>query len=232
MKKEQVTTSTPAHTYEQKTRISVPSYDALFSMIQSYFRMQLQKSSSSILIVGAGGGNELSAWGPPNPTWTFTGVDPSEQMLTLARNKAIELELENRVTLIEGTIDNLSYPPATFDAASCILVLHFIHDYEEKRKLLKKIREHVQPGAPFVLVSAYGDRNDPELEQRANIWKSFLIDGGFDAEEMNARMKISLEKLSLLSEREMKQLLEEAGFIHVTKFYATGIFGGWICHAT
>lgn len=38
-----------------------------------------------ILVVGAGGGLELSAMAQFQPDWTFTGVAPSSEMLDLAR---------------------------------------------------------------------------------------------------------------------------------------------------
>lgn len=47
--------------YEKNTHIAIPSYDALFAKVQSYFRMQLGEKLAALLVVGAGGGNELSA---------------------------------------------------------------------------------------------------------------------------------------------------------------------------
>lgn len=73
-----------------------------------------------MLVVGAGGGPELAAWGPPNPKWMFTGVDPSAQMLEIAKHKAIQRGRENRVRLIPGTIDDLPVSEPKFDGASCI----------------------------------------------------------------------------------------------------------------
>ncbi|WP_397356562.1 class I SAM-dependent methyltransferase [Paenibacillus sp. N3.4] len=64
--------------------------------------------------------------------------------------------MESRVRLIQGTIDDLPLSDSKFDAASCILVLHFIDDEQEKLRL-------------------FGTK--------------------------------------------------------ITKFYPTGLFGGWICHA-
>lgn len=90
-----------ARTYEQSTRISVPAYDTLFTVTQAYFRMHLGEQEASLLVVGAGGGNELSAWGPTNPKWTFTGVDPAMEMLQIAQHKAVQLDIENRVQLLQ-----------------------------------------------------------------------------------------------------------------------------------
>lgn len=56
--------------------------------------MLLGEKPAALLVVGTGGGNELSAWGPSNPKWMFTGVDPSEEMLEITKNKAVQLGLE------------------------------------------------------------------------------------------------------------------------------------------
>jgi tRNA (cmo5U34)-methyltransferase len=217
--------------YDKNTRISVPTYDALFAMIQAYFRAQLAETEASLLVVGAGGGNELSAWGPSNPNWSFTGVDPSDVMLQMAHEKSVQLGLEKRVRLLQGTIDDLPDPDEKFDAASCILVLHFIHELEEKLKLLKDIHDHLQPGKPFVLVTAYGDRDSAELQDRINVWKSFFLDAGYEKAKVEEMGKVIM-KISFISDSEIERLLEEAGFTNITRFYSTGLFAGWVCHGS
>lgn len=123
----------------------------------------MDEKAPALLVIGAGGRNELAAWGPSNPKQTFTRVDPTDEILQIAENKLVKLGLENRVRLIRGTIDGLLPSESKFDAASCILVLHFIDGEQEKLKLLKSIKGHLKHGAPFVLVSAYGDRDNAEL---------------------------------------------------------------------
>ncbi|MFP3919878.1 methyltransferase domain-containing protein [Lysinibacillus telephonicus] len=216
--------------YEKNTRISVPTYDGLFMMVRSYFRAQLGEKKASLLVVGAGGGNELSAWGPSNPKWTFTGVDPSEEMLHIAKNKAVQLGLENRVELIQGTIDDIPLSKPKFDAASCILVLHFIDDEQEKLKLLRTIKDNLKSGAPFVLVSAYGDRDSSELYDRINVWKSFFLDAGYEKSKADDMGKVIMN-ISFIPESQIAQLLKDAGFTNITRFYSTGLFAGWICQA-
>ncbi|WP_147532944.1 class I SAM-dependent methyltransferase [Bacillus marasmi] len=216
--------------YERNTRISVPTYDALFEMIQSYFRAHINEKEAALLLVGAGGGNELSAWGTSNPEWSFTGVDPSEEMLFFAKNKAVQLGIEERVNLIEGTIEDLPLSDTKFDAASCILVLHFIQNIEDKLMLLKTTKKHLKPGAPFVLVCAYGDRDSTELQNRINVWKAFLQDAGFEKSKADERGKIIMN-ISFIPESQIQQLLTDAGFTNITRFYSTALFGGWICHA-
>lgn len=229
---EDLTLDAKMATYEKNTRISIPSYDSLFAMIQSYYRVQLGENAS-LLVIGAGGGNELSAWAPSNPKWTFTGVDPSKEMLKMAKHKAVELGIENRVSLIQGKIDDLPRQNSKFDAASCILVLHFIDDVQEKLKLLGSIKDNLKSGAPFVLVSAYGDRDDAEFQDRLNVWKSFFLDAGWESSKVDEMVNGSIMnpmKISIIPENQIERLLAESGFTNITKFYSTGLFGGWICH--
>ena len=216
--------------YEANARVSIPTYDTLFSMVQSYFRAQWGEKEASLLVIGAGGGNELAAWGPSNPKWTFTGVDPSKEMLQMAEHKSIQLGLESRVKLIQGTIADLPLSDVKFDAASCILVLHFIDDVQQKLKLLRTIKDNLKPGAPFVLVSAYGDPAGAELQDRINVWKSFFHDVGYESSKLDEMGK-GIMKISFIPEYHIEQLLEEAGFTNSTRFYSTGLFAGWICHA-
>ncbi|MFJ7737366.1 class I SAM-dependent methyltransferase [Lysinibacillus sp. NPDC097287] len=215
--------------YEKNARISIPTYDTLFTMVQSYFRAQLGEKAASLLVIGAGGGNELSAWGPSNPQWTFTGVDPSEDMLQIAKNKSDQLGLESRVRLLQGTTDELPLTDSKFDAASCILVLHFVNEEQEKIKLLKTIKDNLKPGAPFVLVSAYGDPDGEELQDRINVWKSFFLDAGYEKSKVDEMGK-GIMNISFIPENKIKWLLEESGFTNITQFYSTGLFAGWICH--
>lgn len=231
MREELVYNSEMALAYEKTSRVSIPSYDALFAMVQSYYRAHVGVEAASLLVIGAGGGNELSAWGPSNPEWTFTGVDISEQMLKSAKFKTAQLGMESRVKLILGTIDDLPQTDSKFDAASCILVLHFIDDVHEKLKLLRSIKNNMKSRAPFVLVSAFGDRNEAELHDRLNVWKSFWLDGGKELSKVNEMINTALMKLSIIPETQITQLLAESGFTNITRFYTTGLFGGWICHA-
>ncbi|WP_312476859.1 methyltransferase domain-containing protein [Neobacillus sp.] len=182
-------------------------------------------------MIGAGGGNELTACGPSNQQWTFTGVDPSEEMLQIAKNKSFQLGLESRVKLIQGTIVDLPLSDSMFDAASCILVLHFIDDKQEKLKLLRTIKDHLKPGSPFALVSAYGAPDDAELQDRLNVWKSFWLDGGFESSKEYEMVNRNIMKISFIPENQIERLLAESGFTNITRFYSTGLFAGWICHA-
>jgi tRNA (cmo5U34)-methyltransferase len=80
------------------------------------------RDDADVLVIGAGGGLELKALADTQPGWRFCGIDPSAEMLGLARRTLGSLA--SRVELHEGYVDGA--PVGPFDAATCLLTLHFI----------------------------------------------------------------------------------------------------------
>ncbi len=78
--------------------------------------------NANILVLGAGGGLELKVFAEAQPGWRYCGVDPSAQMLVLAKETLGSLA--SRVTFHEGYIDDA--PEGPFDGATCLLTLHFM----------------------------------------------------------------------------------------------------------
>ena len=219
-----------AREYDKGIRRAMPSYDALFRMVQSFLRANV-KDSANVLVVGAGGGNEIVTFGKANPTWTFSGVDPSEDMLAVAIQKAKDEGIEDeRVSIHTGTIEQVEFDEK-FDAATCLLVLHFVETVEEKLSLLKTVKENLKPGAPYALVTMFGDQSKPEFDERINLWKSIWLDlTDLDMEDVEA-MEESVRELSFISADQIEELLEQAGFERVSQFFSTTLFGGWIAHS-
>src|SRR5262249_32019167 len=103
--------------------------------------------NARVLVLGAGGGLELKAFAEKRPGWTFDGVAPSAEMLKLAGRTLGPLAA--RVQLHHGYIDDA--PPGPFDAATCLLTLHFLAP-QERQRTLAAIRARLKPSAPFVAV--------------------------------------------------------------------------------
>lgn len=215
--------------YDRGIRRTLPTYDALFRLTQAYFRKNIGVNSD-VLIVGAGGGTELTTFGPENTGWAFTAVDPAASMLKLAKHKATQLNLIDRVRFIEGTIDQV--PESNlYDAATFMLVLHFIEDDAVKLQQLKSIRKRLKNGAPFVLSSMYGDPESEEFETLFSLWKAYWLDTTKLSEEEIDEMEKTVRKVSFIPEEKIIEMLAEAGFGHIAKFFTTNMFGGWICRA-
>lgn len=218
-----------AREYDKGVRRTLPTYDPMLRLANTFLRFNLD-SDASLLVVGGGGGGELKAFGPANPGWHFTAVDPSKAMLEVAHMKAKELEMQDRVEFIHGTVADVP-AESGYDGATCILVLHFIAEAEDKLALLKKVRSHLKTGSPFVLVSKVGDPADPEFKELVSLWKNYWLDNTRMTEEkVEELMKGTLTE-SVIPEERLRRLMEEAGFHRIANFFKTNHFGGWICYA-
>ena len=179
-----------------------------------------------VLVLGAGGGLELKAFADAQPGWTFDGVDPAAAMLDLARQMVAPHA--PRVRLHHGYVD--AAPAGPFDAAACLLTMHFM-PAAERRHALRAIHARLRPGSAFVamhmsIATAAGDRARWMARDEA-----FAVAAGVPADMARQRREGISAGLSVLAPQEDEALLVEAGFTEVEVFYVGGAFRGWVCRA-
>jgi tRNA (cmo5U34)-methyltransferase len=179
-----------------------------------------------VLVVGAGGGMELQAFALAHPGWRFDGVDPSAEMLSVA--KVTLGRLASRVELHQGYVDTA--PQGPFDGASCLLTLHFTAP-EERRRTLEEIHRRLKPGAPLVVMHLSCGQNDAGRSLWLSRYAAFAISSGVDQEKARAAAVAIEAKLSILTPERDEELLREAGFTDVNVFYVGLAFRGWVAYA-
>jgi tRNA (cmo5U34)-methyltransferase len=181
--------------------------------------------NARVLVLGAGGGLELKAFAKAQPGWSFDGVDPAGEMLKLAARTLGPLA--SRARLHQGYIDGA--PEGPFDAAACLLTLHFL-DAEERRRTAAEIRRRLKPGAPFVAAHS----SFPQGEGRAR-WLSryaaFAIASGADRDRVEGVRAAVDAHVNILSPEQDEAVLREAGFSDVSLFYAAFTWRGWVGYA-
>ncbi len=179
-----------------------------------------------VLVLGAGGGLELKALALAYPSWSFDGVDPAPEMLKLARQTLGQLG--PRATLHEGLIDIA--PDGPFDAAVCLLTLHFL-SRDERQRTVAEIRRRLRPGAPFVVAHSSFPQRDGERDRWLSRYAAFAVGSGADPAQTE-KMRAAVEAhLSLFSPDEDETILREAGFSNVSLFYAAFTWRGWVAYA-
>jgi tRNA (cmo5U34)-methyltransferase len=211
--------------YAEKTARIVPGLHDLQTMA-ALLVAEHAPESANVLVIGAGGGMELKALAEAHSQWRFVGVDPSQPMLDLAA--AALGPLAGRVQLHHGYTDTA--PTGPFDAATCLLTMHFVA-VEERKSTLKEIHRRLQPGAPFVMAHLSFPQAPEEREVWLSRYAAFAVASGVDPE--NARKAASAigATLPLQSPEREEELLEEAGFTNVRLFYAGLAFRGWVARA-
>ncbi len=211
--------------YDRRIRLFCPSYDALHQMIVPW--LEALPEASSFLSAGAGTGAEIATLGRCFPSWCFTAVDVSPDMLGACQNRASEAGMANRVTFFNGRLQEYQ-SPAPFDAASSIFVAHFIKGQEEKLAYFRSIAANLKPGGLFVLADLFGDRDSPEFVRLLNAWMLSYASHGVSAEDL-AKDRAHVERdVAFIPESELVALLREAGFAAPLRFYQTYLFGGWV----
>ncbi|AFZ18772.1 methylase involved in ubiquinone/menaquinone biosynthesis [Allocoleopsis franciscana PCC 7113] len=214
--------------YDIVVRQSIPGYDALLSMVTALLQLELT-DTADILIVGAGGGNEISVLGQAHPTWQFTGVDPSEKMLAVAQSKVESLNLGNRVALHNGFVQEL--PLHQFSAATSLLVMHFLPDDGTKLDYLQAIASRLQPGSPFLLVDFQGDKQSESFKRLVDGWQQRARTAGMEPQRLTELANGIWQHLHCIPEERTLELLAQAKFKNVVRFYTGFIFTGWLAFA-
>ena len=155
-----------ANQYDLDIRKAIPGYEALHGMTHSLLQNNLSESAR-LLVVGSGTGMELVNYCQQNPAWSLTGVEPSAEMMAIAFEELVSLGYRE-VDLHTGYISTL---PETklVDAATLMLVMHFLPDDGSKLQLLK-IARHLKPGAELVLADLYGDKSLPYFAKLRKAW--------------------------------------------------------------
>jgi tRNA (cmo5U34)-methyltransferase len=200
-----------------------------FADLQRMAMLLLTESAprdARILVVGAGGGLELKVFAENQPTWRFDGVDPSAEMLKLA--EATLGPLISRVDLHHGYID--AAPEGPFDAAACLLTLHFIPP-DERSRTLREIQRRLEPGAPLVVAHLSFPQGEKERPQWLSRYVSFAASAGVDAEKAATARSVMESQLPILTPEQDEAILRESGFTNVSLFYVGFTFRGWVAYA-
>lgn len=211
--------------YNEGPPRQVPGYGDLHRMI-SLLLAEVTPQDGRVLVLGAGGGQEIKALADAHAGWSFDGVDPSVDMLDLART--VTSAHDNRVRLFEGYISDA--PPGPYDAATAILTFHFIA-YEQRLETLTQIRKRLKTGAPFIAVHLSFPQTEPERSRWISRHVAYGLANGTDATKIeNARQAIG-SRLSILSPEDDVAMIKASGFSDVSLFYTGLSIKGWVAYA-
>jgi len=212
--------------YDDRARKALPGYEVMHTMALSFLKSHLPETAN-LLIVGAGTGMELLKFSKSNPQWQLLGVDPSSNMLAIAQQKIEQNDLSNRVKLFQGYTQDLPETPL-YDAATCILVMHFLPDDGSKLALLQSISQRLKSSAAFVLVDMFGEKGSGEFEKITAIIKLFWEDMGMPSEQINEILARINTMVYPIAESHTIELLQQAGFGNIIRFYTGLWIGGWV----
>lgn len=213
-----------AATYAERPPRKVPGFDSLHRMV-SMLLAERAPDAGRILVLGAGGGLELKALAEAHPGWAFDGIDPSPDMLRLARRTVAGHAA--RIRLVEGCID--SAPDGPYDGATALLTFHFI-SRQQRLATLAHIHRRLKPGAAFLLAHISFAQTEPERSQWIARHDAYAAAPDADPAQLRQAREAIATRLTILAPEEEEDMLRQAGFMDVSLFYAGLGFRGWVAY--
>ncbi|WP_437732457.1 class I SAM-dependent methyltransferase [Sorangium sp. So ce1335] len=198
-----------ALSYDANVHRMWAAYGAMYQIVAEVIAAALPETeAASLLMVGVGTGSEVK----PLARYVgagvrFTGVDPSPEMLAVAREKLAAEGLLERTSLHACELRDLERGPL-FDGAQMIGVLHHLPGDEARLELLREIAGRLKPGAPFVIGCRVG--NDPLLSA---VEERRIIANGRRSEAVEQRRKAMASLRVPASDDEVFALLAQAGLV-------------------
>jgi tRNA (cmo5U34)-methyltransferase len=195
--------------YDAQASLSLAGVEAAYELGVSALTAQLDgQDSASLLYVGLGTGAELVPYSRFDvPHWRFTGVDPSEAMLAVARKRLEAEGLLSRTNLHVGELYTLP-AGALFDGAQMMGVLHHVGDDEARRALLRELTRRLKPGSPLVLGCRVG--KDSELTNvELRRWRA----RGVPLAELEDRRQRFASMRPIKSDAALFEMLADSGLV-------------------
>jgi tRNA (cmo5U34)-methyltransferase len=205
----------------------IPGYRLLHEQMAFMMHAHLTGEDHKLLIVGAGGGQEIISLGQLNQSWHFTGIDPSESMLAEASLRLKEAGILEQTTLLQGTVTDLPQF-IQYDGATCMLVLHFIQDEQTKLKMLQEIASRLKSGAMFIMATLSADPSSKIYPILMSAYRSSMLSAGI-SEEHWEKFQASIGHTSYPEpSKQIVKWLELAGFEHVTRYFGSYMVEGYV----
>lgn len=149
--------------------------DAMAQQVVAHLDLQ---PGHDVLEIGFGPGIGLQTLAARLPLGRVTGIDPSALMHRRAGTRNAAAIRENRVVLVEGTVEALPFPAQCFDAALAIDNLHF---WPDRLAGLLEVRRVLRPASQFLCAftppSGGSKRGMIDLFSQAGFVDVSIIDG-------------------------------------------------------
>ncbi len=199
-----------------------PRYDLLNRLLsmgvdkgwrKELIKQLAKESPKTILDIATGTADLAIAEAKLNPE-RITGVDISEGMLAMGREKVSKLALDTVITLETGDSENLKYADNSFDA---VTVAFGVRNFENLKKGLKEMNRVLKPGGKAMILEFSQPRYFPFKQIYFFYFRTVLpIVGKLVSGHSKAYTYLPESVASFPFGKEFAGIMEEAGFKEIS----------------
>ena len=103
----------------------------------------------------------------------ITGIDISDGMLEIGRDKVKKLNLQDRITLLNGDSETINFENDSFEA---VTVAFGVRNFENLEKGLAEIRRVLKPGGKLVVLE-FSKPKTPVVKGMYNLYMRYICPG-------------------------------------------------------
>lgn len=218
-----------ASSYDKRWAKLAPIRDSLDLFIRAI--LSELPADARILCVGVGTGSELIALAQAFPQWQFTAVEPAIAMLNICRQRVEECGITSHCTFHEGYLDSL---PASnsFDAATCLVVSHFIMQQEERRNFFNQIALRLRPQGYLISSDIAFDMSASAYQSLLHVWLRMMKSAEVPDEDVEKMIDGYGRDVAVLPPQEVESIIASAGFDPPVLFFQNLLIHAWYSRRT
>ncbi len=207
--------------YDSQRRKLIPCFDDFYGTVVNF--AEITEEHPKILDIGAGTGLLTEFLLPKFPEAEYELMDISEEMLEVAK-KRFAGNGNVKVTLADYSKKKFSL---NYDLIVSSLSIHHLED-EEKRKLMRKIYDSLNPGGIFINADQFVAESVTIEKKYRAIWYQKIEETDLKKTEKDAAYeRMKLDRLANLSS--YLKWLKETGFSDIEVLYKYLIFAVIYC---
>lgn len=205
-----------ARTYDAGARTVMAGYEGLHEMARDGLAAYLEpEQTARVLLLGIGTGYEAEHLQQRFPGWQLIGVDPSEPMLKVARQRLSGVEL--RLGVIDDFADLVR-----LDGILSVGVLHHLPTREEQPRWIGSIGQRLRPGGVALIGCQVGpyELNSARLRTLQGRWRQF----GQSPPEIEEKTRLFLTHTLPPTEEQLDEWYRAAGLTPPERLFSTAYF--------